>query len=183
MAHISLMIDTFQYYYTNCFRDVPKSLLWGLIIVFSLGSIAFVSFLGGKRGMKCSLGLLLIEYLFLILLLSVLVRKVQAERVVYAPFWSYRVISANETHTLVQVINNICAYVPVGVLLCCVFDKIKWWNVLIIGGGFSSLIETLQYVLKLGFTEFDDVFHNVLGCLIGYILYLGFIFLIKAFKA
>lgn len=32
----------------------------------------------------------------------------------------------------------------------------------------SSLIEVLQFVFKKGLCELDDVFHNVLGCMIGY---------------
>ncbi len=43
--------------------------------------------------------------------------------------------------------------------------------------GISFCIETLQLLFKRGFAEFDDVFHNVLGCLLGY----GIIVLIKHF--
>ena len=48
------------------------------------------------------------------------------------------------------------------------FGKVKWWKVALIGGGFSVMIETLQFVLKRGFTEVDDVWHNVVGCVIGW---------------
>ena len=58
-------------------------------------------------------------------------------------------------------------------VLGCAFGRMKGWKVLLIGGGFSVLIETLQFVLKRGFAEFDDVFHNVLGCLIGFGVYVG----------
>ena len=47
----------------------------------------------------------------------------------------------------------------------------KWWKALVIGGGFSLLIEVSQFVFKRGFAEFDDVFHNVLGCAIGFGVY------------
>ena len=176
------MIDAFSKFFNGLFRDVPVSALWALLLIFCLGSLSFLFFFGGRKGIKWSVCLLLIEYLFLILLLSVLVRSVHEERVIYAPFWSYRAIYANETHTLIQVITNICAYIPVGLLICCVFNRIKWWIVLIVGGAFSILIETLQFFLRLGFTEFDDVFHNVLGCLIGYFLYLGIVSMINAIK-
>ena len=33
---------------------------------------------------------------------------------------------------------------------------------------FSSVIELSQLALKRGLCEFDDVFHNTLGCVIGY---------------
>ena len=44
---------------------------------------------------------------------------------------------------------------------------------LAIGGGFSLLIEVLKFLFKWGFAEFDDVFHNVLGCAIGFGVYVG----------
>ena len=58
----------------------------------------------------------------------------------------------------------------------------KWWKILLIGGAFSLLIETLQFVLKRGFAEVDDVFHIVLGCMIGYGVYAAVAYLIKGAK-
>lgn len=63
---------------------------------------------------------------------------------------------------------NVVAFIPIGLLLGCAFDRMKWWNVLLIAGAFSLLIETLQFVLKRGFAEVHDVWHNVIGCLVGY---------------
>ena len=37
-----------------------------------------------------------------------------------------------------------------------------------VGFVFSSVIELSQLVLKRGLCEFDDVFHNTLGCAVGY---------------
>ena len=64
-------------------------------------------------------------------------------------------------------------------LLGCAFGRMKWWKALAIGGGFSLLIEVLQFAFKRGFVEFDDVFHNVLGCAIGFGVYLGITYLIQ----
>lgn len=50
---------------------------------------------------------------------------------------------------------------------------------MLIGGAFSVLIESLQFVMKRGFSEFDDVFHNVLGCMFGYVLYIAIACLVK----
>ena len=41
------------------------------------------------------------------------------------------------------------------------------------------MIEVLQFVFKRGFAEFDDVFHNVVGCVIGFGVYLGGAYLIR----
>ena len=60
------------------------------------------------------------------------------------------------------------AFVPIGLLVGCVFGRVRWWKVLLCGAGFSLLIETVQFLTRRGFAEFDDLFHNVLGCLVGY---------------
>ena len=44
---------------------------------------------------------------------------------------------------------------------------------MLIGGGFSVLIEVLQFVFKRGYAEVDDVLNNVVGCVIGYGVYVG----------
>ena len=66
---------------------------------------------------------------------------------------------------------NVLAFVPIGLLLGCAFERLRWKTVLMIGAGFSILIELLQFIFKRGFAEFDDVFHNVLGCAIGFGVY------------
>ena len=53
---------------------------------------------------------------------------------------------------------------------------------MLIGGGFSVLIETLQFFLKRGFAEFDDVFHNGLGCMIGFGVYVGVRWMVSALQ-
>ena len=86
----------------------------------------------------------------------------------FTPFWSFRAILAGRKDLLTQDIMNVAAFIPIGFLLACAFDRLKGWQALLIGGGFSVLIESLQFVLRRGFAEFDDVFHNVVGCLIGW---------------
>ena len=60
---------------------------------------------------------------------------------------------------------------PVGILLGAAFRSMTWWKVLLMGGGVSVLIETMQFFLKRGFSEVDDVMHNTVGCLFGYGIY------------
>jgi len=127
------------------------------------------------------MGIMLLEYLFLLILLTVLTRRVQTERSFsFIPFWSYRtVLGGGHCLLLTQMIANIVAFIPVGLLLGYVFVRSKWWIIMLIGGAYSVLIESLQFVLKRGFSEFDDVFHNVLGCMFGYGLYLAIAWLVK----
>ena len=71
------------------------------------------------------------------------------------------------------------AFIPIGLLLGISFPGIKWWKILLIGGAFSLLIETLQFFLRRGFAEFDDVFHNVLGSMIGWGGYTAIMYVAK----
>lgn len=77
---------------------------------------------------------------------------------------------------------NVVAFIPIGILLGISFPNIRWWKVLLISGAFSILIEILQFFFKREFAEFDDVFHNVLGCMVGYGVYVGIAYLVKRMK-
>ena len=168
------MIDKYLRYVEQCFDEIPLSVGIGLILVFCLGTAFFVVRSGKEKGLTKAAGLLLLEYLILLLFLSVLARNEQAERTsILTPFWSYPAIQEGTPGILTQVIMNVVAFIPIGLLLGCLLDRSKWWKALLIGGGFSLLIEVLQFVFKRGFAEFDDVFHNVLGCAIGFGMYLG----------
>jgi glycopeptide antibiotics resistance protein len=119
----------------------------------------------------------------LLFALAVLTRKVNpVRRLGSTPFWSYRAIIDGNPYLLMQNVANVGAFIPIGILLGCVFGRIKWWKVIAIGGGFSVLIEVLQFVFKLGFAEFDDILHNVLGCMIGFGMYVLTTWLIRQFS-
>ena len=62
-------------------------------------------------------------------------------------------------------------FIPLGFLFGIAVKKKKWWQVLLIGGCISGSIEFLQLLLKKGVSEFDDIMHNTLGCMIGYGIY------------
>ncbi len=167
------MIDKLGHFIITAFRDVSTSFLVGFMVLFAAGTVLFLVFLGRKRGAKWSAGLLLVEYAVLLLVLAVLTRKVHTFRTFdFTPFWSYQeIIRSGKDALLTQNIANVGAFIPIGLLLGCAFGWMKWWKALAIGGGFSLLIEVLQFVFKRGFSEFDDVFHNVLGCAFGFGMY------------
>ena len=68
-------------------------------------------------------------------------------------------------------ILNIVVFAPLGILLAITFKEIKLCRVFILSALLSMIIEILQFVLKRGFAEIDDVFHNTLGALLGFGLY------------
>ena len=74
---------------------------------------------------------------------------------------------------------NVVAFIPLGFILGFSSRRMKWWKVALFAAGFSLLIETLQFVTKRGFAEFDDVFHNVVGAMIGCGVYAGVKWVVK----
>lgn len=62
---------------------------------------------------------------------------------------------------------NILMFIPIGILLAYIIRKEKWKNVIALGALMSLSIEMLQFVLKRGMYETDDVIANSIGCGIG----------------
>ena len=92
--------------------------------------------------------------------------------------WAYREMltgDVNWKQDVLQNLSNIAFFVPFGVL----FPVKKWYVVLVSSLVFSVLIETAQYVYRLGLCELDDVICNTLGAMIGFWIVFGFLKVIK----
>lgn len=111
------MLDRFSRCIIESFQLVPASVYVMLGILFSLGIMLFWAFLGIRRGSKWVAGLLLLEYLFWIYSMTVFYRNVQVRSFNLTPFWSYQAIHAGDGLLLVQVIMNVVAFAPVGLLM------------------------------------------------------------------
>lgn len=62
---------------------------------------------------------------------------------------------------------NIGMYIPIGVLL----RKLTGWKGVFFGVTISCIVEVVQLLTKRGLFEFDDIFHNAIGVLIGFVVY------------
>ena len=72
-----------------------------------------------------------------------------------------------------NIILNILLFVPLGFLLPMYSKKLKKiYKVVSIGFLITVLIETMQYITKIGIFEIDDIFNNTIGVLIGYCIYM-----------
>lgn len=148
------------------FRHIPDSVYEGLASLFLVGVVVLCIWKGLKKGTQFSAALLCTEYIALVFCSTIIFRRPQLERDFnLQPFWSYNVPSL-----FTENIMNVLMFVPIGLLLGVGIKGLKWWNALLVGACLSILIEVLQFVFKKGFSEVDDVMHNTLGCLIGYIL-------------
>ena len=87
-------------------------------------------------------------------------------------FWSYReVIDHNNRFVLWQIAWNILAFVPTGNALYYLFaNRRKWYKVFLICADFSLCIELTQLLGRIGLFEFDDIFHNTLCAMLGYLI-------------
>ena len=66
---------------------------------------------------------------------------------------------------------NIAMFVPLGVLLPLAVRLFRrWYWMLAAGAGVSFVIEALQYILKRGQADVDDLICNTLGAMLGYCL-------------
>ena len=130
--------------------DIPW---WYYAIATLLGVTAW------RAWKKPSLGLL-VGYAFLILAETVLIRKpFLGEHIKFELFWSWRVWAVQQN----QILANVIMFLPVGVLA----GRIWRWRGLWVAAGLSAAIEILQLITARGLCEFDDVFHNMIGAVIG----------------
>lgn len=69
-------------------------------------------------------------------------------------------------------VENAIMLVPLGFLLPKIWHKLDHFIIIVFLSLLSScFIECIQYVTRLGYTELDDIWTNVLGGCIGYILH------------
>ena len=87
------------------------------------------------------------------------------------PFWSYIAIVKGQQHLLYLNLMNILMFVPLGCMIRFVCREIKLSYIAFFAGILSLCIEAIQLVTKRGTFEFDDIIHNVIGCMIGIYIY------------
>ena len=172
------MSDEFKQYVISLYQDIPQEVYEGLLSVFCLGLVVFIAWKGLKTGLRYSAALLLVEYIFLLFCSTVIFRATgEIRQYDFHPFWSY-----DRPELLVENIMNVVVFIPVGLLLGIAFKQMTWWKALLIGCGISVTIEALQFFLMRGFSEVDDVLHNTMGALIGFMLVKGSRLILKGLR-
>ena len=187
------MKEQFRQYIINLYHDIPQEVYEGLLSIFCIGLVVFIVWKGFKTGLRYSATLLLIEYIFLLFCSTVIFRTTGATRQYdFHPFWSY-----DRPDLLIENIMNVIVFIPVGMMLGSLLrvkgswakygswfkvngsstgeatKSMTWLIVLLIGCSISVTIEALQFCFMRGFSEVDDVMHNTVGCIVGYILVKG----------
>ena len=157
----------FEDYVFSLVHATPYYIYEGIVSIFCLCLVVFISWKGFKTGLRYSAALLLIEYVFLIFCSTIIFRTAGAtRRYDFHPFWSY-----DRPELLVENIMNVIVFIPVGMILGSLLRvKGSWLVALLIGCSISITIEALQFCCMKGFSEVDDVMHNTLGCAIGFLI-------------
>ena len=166
----------FEDYVFSLVHATPYYVYEGIASIFCLGLVVFIAWKGFKTGLWYSAALLLIEYIFLLFCSTVIFRPTgETRQYDFHPFWSY-----GRPELLVENIMNVIVFVPIGMILGSLLKvKGSWLVALLIGCSISITIEALQFWFMKGFSEVDDVMHNTVGCLAGYILVHGLRLIVK----
>ena len=110
----------------------------------------------------------------IVLLFTVLGRRsYKTDKMVYnlELFSCYRkIFIEHDQPMLISVLENILMFIPIGFTLSIIFKKHHIIIPLLISFGLSLCIEVCQLLFKSGFFEFDDLFNNTLGAVIGIVL-------------
>lgn len=139
-----------------------------LVVLFSILMAVF-----RKKIEKPHMLVMLFFYACFLLEFTVFDRPILDSREVkWLLFWSYKEAFANNSfYYIYGNILNVCLFIPFGILISAIK---KMPNVINVGGisvVSSAVIEVLQFCTWKGLFEFDDIVHNTIGAVGGYILY------------
>ena len=165
------MKEQLRAYIVSLIDDVPHDVYEGLLSVLCAGIVILLVWKGWRAG-KYIVKLMFMEYIFLLYSSTVFYRPIsEIRKYCLTPFWSY-----SKSDLLVENIMNVVVIVPLGILLGTQMMRLSlikgFAQAFFVGLFLSASIEVLQFVCKRGFSEVDDVIHNTLGCLIGYMIFL-----------
>jgi glycopeptide antibiotics resistance protein len=117
--------------------------------------------------------MMLLIYFAAVLYITVLSREPEGRRYDMEPFRSYSLLLDGNGFYFNQIFYNILMTVPFGMLVPLVSKKIRTLpSITFAGFCFSFAIELTQYITGRGLFEFDDLFNNTIGAVLGYIFFL-----------
>lgn len=155
------------------YTGIPTAVYVVLVLGLLVGLVFTFSTKRKERNKARTIGqLLLAEYVILVYLSAVVFRTINESRGFnFMPFWSYKSFLEGKNAMLVDNFLNVIVFIPIGLLCGVAFKKMNWKRMLLFSVLLSLSIEALQFFLNRGFAEFDDMMHNVIGCMIGYGIY------------
>lgn len=87
-------------------------------------------------------------------------------------FWSHEAVRRGSVSSLLQIISNIVMFMPWGFLVPYIWKKMRSFSAVLSASlGFTLAIESVQLLTKRGLFELDDIIHNTIGGLLGYLIF------------
>lgn len=129
-----------------------------------------------KKRLKIFIGILLILFWSYIVINITLIGRGQSFSYNLQLFWCIKEAwTTKNAADWYFIVGNILMFIPFGMILPSCFDAMRSW-VKVSGIGFviSASIELIQLIFHRGFFEFDDMFNNTLGAIMGYGLFVLF---------
>lgn len=150
-----------------------RTLLTAVLLFGGIGGILILHKKGKIAKRHPGWWIALWVYTIFILYITVLGRySFEDFRARLMPFESYREAFAGISSELRGIVLNIVLFVPFGFLTACCFqDKKTVWIALCAGLILTVTVEVLQYVTRTGTLETDDVMHNMLGTVLGVLIW------------
>ncbi len=111
-------------------------------------------------------------YIVCVLWITLIDREWSSHHAMLVPFWEYaNVVKGVERGFYIkQIIGNLIMLMPLGLMLPTL-KKVNFKQVFLIALLFSVGIETVQFITGRGLMEFDDVFNNTVGAVLGFLIY------------
>ena len=113
-------------------------------------------------------------YIAFVLYITIFSREPDKRVAILAPFWELRKLlsTKRKVHWFLQIFLNVMLFVPLGVLCPALCRLFRSFVVMTLTALLCSVvIETVQYLTARGLAEFDDVMHNTIGSMIGFITF------------
>ena len=125
-----------------------------------------------KRSKRKLIIVLFAIYILIVLWITLIDREFGNRRAMLIPFWELvNVIKGVERSFYIgQIFGNLVMLMPLGFMLP-IIRKVSLKQVLLISLCFSVGIELTQFITGRGLMEFDDVFNNTVGAVLGYKIY------------
>lgn len=169
------MKDIIAYFLTDL-KAIDYGISFIVGIVLFAGYILYIKFYKKQTFtvQNVLLGIVFAGYIAILFGGTILNREMGEEyQMKLRPFWSYQVVIEYKDYSMLwQIVSNVLVFIPWGFLSAKLWDGMKkfGWN-LYCSFMLSVIIEGTQLVCKFGLFELDDILHNVLGAVIGYMIW------------
>jgi len=118
-------------------------------------------------------GILLAVWGYVLFSLTLKGRIATYQRAELQFFWTVKSAWTNvDSEDWFMILGNLAAFIPFGILVPWMIKSMrKYWKIFVPSFLISLIIESLQYLWAKGLFELDDLYHNTMGALIGYSIF------------